>query len=258
MGYTKNVREIVEQIKLANKDELEKLRSEFGSDPRVSVTKAFEVAKRRIEKQEAEIKRVEKMYDLMREAGDDKVVMGIDEVGRGPIAGPLSVAAVVLPNEPIVYGLNDSKQLSPKQREEVAKVIRQRAIAIGIAHIPPQDIDKNGITASLKCAMLMAIDNTGLEPDLVLIDGNPIHVHPREQCIVKGDSKIACIAAASIVAKVTRDHLMIEADSKYPGYYFAQNKGYGSKQHTDAIKEHGLSDFHRRTFCTSFVQETLF
>ncbi len=258
MGYTKNVREIVEQIKLANKEELAQLHDEFGSDPRVSVAKAFESTRRRIEKQEAELQRVKKMYELMREAGDDKIVMGIDEVGRGSIAGPLTVAAVVLPNEPVVCGLNDSKQLSPKQREEVADAIRQRALAIGIAHIPPQDIDKNGIVGSLKRAMLMAIDNTGLDPDLVLIDGNPIHVHPREQCIVKGDSKVACIAAASIVAKVTRDHLMIEADSKYPEYCFAQNKGYGSKQHTDAIKEHGLTDFHRRTFCTAFVQESLF
>ncbi len=258
MGYTKNVREIVEQIKLANKEELAQLHDEFGSDPRVSVAKAFESTRRRIEKQEAELQRVKKMYELMREAGDDKIVMGIDEVGRGSIAGPLTVAAVVLPNEPVVCGLNDSKQLSPKQREEVADAIRQRALAIGIAHIPPQDIDKNGIVGSLKRAMLMAIDNTGLDPDLVLIDGNPIHVHPREQCIVKGDSKVACIAAASIVAKVTRDHLMIDADSKYPEYSFAQNKGYGSKQHTDAIKEHGLTDFHRRTFCTAFVQESLF
>ena len=258
MGNTKNVREIVEQIKLATPDELEVLRAEYESDPRAGVAKALEAAYRKIEKRQAELERVEGMYELMRAAGEGKIVMGIDEVGRGSIAGPLTVAAVVLPGQPVVGGINDSKKLSPKQREDVAKAIRQRALAIGIAHIPPQDIDKNGITSSLKRAMCLAIDDTGLESDLVLIDGNPVHVHPREQCIVKGDSKVACIAAASIIAKVTRDHLMVEADSRYPGYHFAESKGYGSQQHIDAIKAHGLTDFHRRTFCTAFTQESLF
>ncbi len=258
MGYTKNVREIVEQIKMADESQLEELRAEYGSDPRVSVAKAFESADRRIEKRRAELARVEAMYEPMRAAGEGKVVMGIDEVGRGPIAGPLTVAAVVLPNEPVVEGVNDSKKLSAKQREEIADAIRQRALAIGIAHIPPQDIDRDGITASLRRAMLAAIENADIEPDLVLIDGNPIHVHPREQCIVKGDSKVACIAAASIVAKVTRDRIMVEADAQYPGYHFADNKGYGSQQHIDAIKSLGLTSFHRHTFCTSFTQATLF
>ena len=258
MGYTKNVREIVEQIKVADEDQLERLVAEYGSDPRAGVAKALESAEKRMEKRRAERARVEKMYEPMIEAGPDKVVVGVDEVGRGSIAGPLTVAAVVLPDEPIIEGLNDSKQMTPKQRESVAEVIEQRAIAIGMAHIPPADIDRDGMSSSLKRAMSLAIERTGLEADLVLIDGNPVHVHPREKCIPHGDGTVACIAAASIVAKVTRDKMMTEADSRYPGYGFAKNKGYGSQQHIDAIRELGLSDFHRRTFCTSFIQESLF
>ena len=106
--------------------------------------------------------------------------------------------------------------------------------------------------------MALAIDRVGIEPDLVLIDGNPIHAHPRERCIVKGDANVACIAAASIVAKVTRDKIMVDADADYPGYHFAQSKGYGSAQHIAAIKNKGLSDFHRKSFCGGFFQETLF
>ena len=106
--------------------------------------------------------------------------------------------------------------------------------------------------------MAQAIELTGIEPDLVLIDGNPIHAHPKERCIVKGDGRVACIAAASIIAKVTRDRIMVEADADYPGYHFAQSKGYGSPQHCEAIRQKGLTDFHRKSFCGGFLQETLF
>ena len=258
MAYTKNVREITEQLKVADEAEFEQLSREYADDPRTGVTKAIAQARKRLDKQRAEHNRVDAMYKIMRDAGENKVVIGIDEVGRGSIAGPLTVAAVVLPNQPIIGGLNDSKQLSPAQREELAAIIKQRATAIGICHIPPHEIDQNGISASLKKAMLGALNACELEPDLVLIDGNPMHIHPNERCIVKGDAKVACIAAASIVAKVTRDRLMVEADVNYPGYYFAQSKGYGSQQHIDAIKANGLTDFHRHSFCQAFVQETLF
>ncbi len=258
MGYTKNVREIVAEIKLADEERLKEFEREYGNDPRASVQKALATARNHIEKMRAEHARVDEMYELMRRAGDDKVVVGIDEVGRGALAGPLTVAAVVLPNDPIIEGLDDSKKLSPRQREEVCARIEKHARAIGIVHIPPETIDREGMSASLRAAMAGAIEKVKLEPDLVLIDGNPVHVHPAERCIVKGDSKVACIAAASIVAKVCRDKLMEEADERYPGYEFAQSKGYGSPKHIEAIKEHGLTDFHRETFCTAFTQETLF
>ncbi|MGI6216793.1 MAG: ribonuclease HII [Coriobacteriales bacterium] len=258
MAYTKNVKEIVDQLKVADEEQFAKIVEEYGDDPRAGLIKAISTARRRLDKERKEHDRVEAMYEIMRKAGDDKVVVGIDEVGRGSIAGPLTVGAVVLPNEPIIEGLNDSKKLTPKQREQLAEEIRQKAHAVGIAHIPPREIDANGMAASLRTAMLQAIDNLGLDPDFVLIDGNPVHIHPNERCIVKGDAKVACIAAASIVAKVTRDQIMIDADKKYPGYHFADNKGYGSPQHIEAIQELGLCDFHRASFCTSFTQGTLF
>lgn len=258
MGYTKNVREIVEQIKVADADELAYLEREYEGDPRQGLAKAFAAARRRIELAEAERSRVDKMYQPMREAGEGAVVVGVDEVGRGSLAGPLTVAAVVLPMAPLILGLNDSKRLTPSRREEIAADIERHAVAVGIAHIPPKTIDTIGMASSLRQAMAQSIEQTGLDPDLVLIDGNPVHVHPKERCIVKGDAKVACIAAASIIAKVTRDRLMVEADERYSGYGFADSKGYGTADHIAAIKELGLTDFHRKSFCMGYMQETLF
>ncbi len=258
MAYTRNVREIIEQLKLASREQLAEMEREYADDPRVSLAKAFEAARKRLDAHDVEMARVEAMYEIMREAGDDAIVVGVDEVGRGPVAGPLTVAAVVLPNEPVIAGLDDSKKLTPARREELARTIEARSIAVGIHDVPPSEIDSRGISDSLRTAMARAIDNLGMEADLVLIDGNPVHVHPAERCIVKGDSKVACISAASIVAKVHRDALMVKADSEYPGYGFSENKGYGSKGHIEAIRRLGLSDFHRKTFCTGFMQESLF
>jgi ribonuclease HII len=188
------------------------------------------------------------------------IVIGIDEVGRGAVAGPLTVAAVCLPAEPKILYLNDSKKLSASKRELLCEEISKTAVAIGIAHISPIDIDTMGMARALRRAMLSALSATGLEPDLVLIDGNPMHIHERERCIVKGDSKVACIAAASIVAKVTRDALMTDAGKKqsYAVYGFSANKGYASSEHIASIRKHGLSDMHRVSFCGNFLQESLF
>jgi ribonuclease HII len=131
-------------------------------------------------------------------------------------------------------------------------------VAVGIAHIEADVIDDIGMAASLRVAMTQAIEACKLEPDLVLIDGNPMRVHRKESCVVKGDSTIACIAAASIVAKVCRDALMVEADASYPGYGFASNKGYASAKHIQAIQEQGLTTLHRATFCHGFFQQQLF
>ena len=182
-------------------------------------------------------------------------------MGRGPVAGPLTVAAVVLPLEPMIEGLNDSKKLSAAKREVVAARIREYALAIGMSHIRPETIDTIGMAAALRTAMLEAIatcENLLGEADLVLIDGNPMRLHKNEQNVIKGDGKVACIAAASIVAKVTRDALMDEADKLYPAYGFASNKGYASAVHIAAIKEQGLSPLHRKSFCGNFLQRSLF
>ncbi|MDR2714322.1 MAG: ribonuclease HII [Coriobacteriales bacterium] len=198
------------------------------------------------------------LYSLQREAYANAVVVGIDEVGRGAVAGPLTVAAVALPLAPLIVGLDDSKKLSAKKREKLHAEIFEQAVAIGIGHVAPRRIDSLGMARALRIAMLEALAKTGLEPDAVLIDGNPVNIHPNERCIIKGDSSVACIAAASIVAKVTRDALMGKFDVLHPQYGLAQNKGYASAKHIEAIKEHGISKIHRKTFCTNFMQESLF
>jgi ribonuclease HII len=213
-------------------------------------------AKRR--SSEDEEQRVYALYERQRQAGAAACVIGVDEVGRGSVAGPLTVAAVVLPLEPCLPGLDDSKKLTSSRRQTLACQIEEVARAIGIAHIPPETIDKTGMAASLRAAMIQAIDSCQLDPDLVLIDGRPMRVHERECCIVKGDSTVACIAAASIVAKVCRDALMVAADAEFPGYHLASNKGYASAEHIKAIQENGLSAFHRKSFCQNFFQQQLF
>ena len=193
----------------------------------------------------------------MREVGGPGIVVGIDEVGRGALAGPLTVAAVALPDEPQGVGIDDSKKLSPKRREAMAAQIREVALGVGICHIPPDEIDACGMAASLRvcmgralaaCERDIAARGNGSGADAVLVDGNPIHLHANEKTIVKGDGKAACIAAASIVAKVTRDALMVEYAQSYPAYHFDSNKGYGSAAHIEALHELGPCELHRRSF----------
>ena len=238
----------------ASFDEIPSLIERYGSDPRLQVQKACQRANKRYEHEQTERGRVGSMYALMRELGGDGVIVGVDEVGRGPVAGPLTVCAVCLPDEPRIWGINDSKQLSPSRRELLSEEIADTARAIGICHISPQEIDEIGMARALRKAVAGAVADTGLEPDCVLMDGNPLGAVPNERDVVKGDAKIACIAAASIVAKVTRDEMMVELDAEYPAYHFAENKGYASAAHVAAIKEYGLSPQHRVSFCGNFLE----
>lgn len=259
MERAATAREVAALITSAPEGEVQALLERYAEDPRKQVRSAVESTRRRIARQQAEQERLGSLYDRMRELGGQGVVLGIDEVGRGPLAGPLTVCAVALPDEPRIEGLNDSKKLSASRREAIAARVAEVAIAIGVAHVAPESIDALGMGVSLRQAMRMAIEDAGVEPDAVLIDGNPVYVHPRETCVVKGDATIACIAAASIVAKVTRDAIMVALDAEYPAYHFAENKGYGSAEHIQAIREHGLSPVHRASFCHSFLPEpTLF
>ena len=250
-------REACQMLAAAPFDELKCLIDAYSDDTRKQVSTAVTRAKRRYEKLAAERARVEGMYAYQRELGGDGIVLGLDEVGRGSVAGPLTVCAVALPYDPIIYGLNDSKQLTPERREEVAALVAENALAIGIAHIEPASIDAVGMATALRVAMSRAIVDSGVEPDAVLIDGNPLHVHPKERNVVKGDARVACIAAASIVAKVTRDALMVSLDEEYPGYHLAQSKGYASPEHIAAIREKGLTEIHRASFCGNFVETQL-
>ena len=250
---SENVRDISTRLRACPLDELPELIERYRHDPRSGVSKAVAYAQHRLEEQAALLAHTQELYDQQREVAGDCLAIGIDEVGRGAVAGPLTVAAVALPDRPIVVGIDDSKKLSPRLREGLASEIRRHALAIGIAHVPPADIDRDGMALSLRRAMTEALANAGVESDVVLVDGNPMHLCPQEVAVVHGDARIACVAAASIIAKVARDACMVAADERYPGYGFALSKGYGTADHIAAIRRLGLSEFHRSTFCQGFL-----
>ncbi|WP_251158024.1 ribonuclease HII [Caniella muris] len=232
---------------------LEALIEACSDDPRATVASAVARARRRLERERADRERVAGLYRTMDGLAGGGLAVGVDEVGRGPLAGPLVVGAVVLPPEPMVWGIDDSKRLSPAARERLDARIREVATAVSLVWVPPSDIDAHGMSACLRRAMGEAVSACGVEPDAVLIDGNPVHAHPRERCLVGGDGRVASIACASIVAKVARDRRMVELDAVYPGYGFASNKGYGSASHIAAIRSLGLTPEHRASFCGRFV-----
>ena len=257
------VPEIRKKLRTADEKELAALERSLAADTRKGVIAALQVARRRVEAEKAERERLASLYAYERGllGEGQSVIVGLDEVGRGPLAGPLAVGAVVLPDEPVIKGLNDSKQLTPEQRESISEEIKRVALAWAVEYVEPAYIDANGMTAALMSGFsgaLGQIESAGLNADIVLIDGNPLHMDPRERNIVKGDAKCASIAAASIVAKVARDELMRAMALEYPGYGLEENKGYGSPQHIEAIKKLGISPVHRRSFCRSFMQESLF
>ncbi len=266
MDTQPTIASIAAELRHAHGTELEALVTAHAADPRERVQELLGGAIRRLERERAEEARVRSMYELAEELGGSGLILGVDEVGRGAVAGPLTVAAVALPMEPPIIGLNDSKKLSAARRELLSEKIHEVARAIGIYHVPPTRIDAIGMARAIREAMAGAVRQAtkaaGAEPDAVLIDGNPVHVHPREICVVRGDAMIAPIAGASIVAKVCRDAIMVEAEKTWPGYGFASCKGYAAASHIAAIREHGLTPYHRATFCTRFAgeqaQQTLF
>lgn len=206
------------------------------------------------EKLEKEIARIKQMSVYEEEYSMCQYICGIDEVGRGPLAGPVVAGAVILPkDEPILY-LNDSKKLSEKKREALYDEIMEKALATGIGIVSPARIDDINILQATYEAMRQAIANLKVRPDLLLNDAVTIpEVDIPQVPIIKGDAKSVSIAAASIIAKVTRDRLMVEYDEVLPGYDFASNKGYGTKAHIAGLKELGPSPIHRATFIKNFV-----
>ncbi len=206
------------------------------------------------ERLEAEIKRTELMKEFDREYKIYGTVCGIDEAGRGPLCGPVVAAAVILPDEYNILYINDSKKLSETKREEVYKEIDKYAIAYGVGIVSPERIDEINILQATYEAMRTAIHKLSVKPDILLNDAVTIPMVDIKQVpIIKGDAKSQSIAAASIVAKVTRDHLMEEYDKLYPEYGFAKHKGYGTAAHIKAIKEYGPCPIHRRTFIKNFI-----
>lgn len=177
------------------------------------------------------------------------LLCGVDEAGRGPLAGPVCAAAVILPRDIDIPGLNDSKKLSEKQRESLYDVIIRESLSYGIAFSTVEEIEQLNILQATFLAMNRAISQLSLKPELALIDGNRnTDIDMPSQCVVKGDSKCADIAAASILAKVTRDRYMYELAREYPQYHFEKHKGYGTKLHYEAIREYGPSPVHRMSF----------
>ncbi len=218
------------------------------------MTKKEEREAKRLEKLRIEKERMYHMFAYEREYGQYAHICGVDEVGRGPFAGPVVAAAVILPKDCDILYLNDSKKLSEKKRESLYEEIYEKAEAIGIGMASEKVIDEINILQATYQAMRAAIDQLAVRPDLLLNDAVEIpDVSIPQVPIIKGDAKSATIAAASIVAKVTRDRMMKEYDTIYPGYQFAKNKGYGTKAHIEAIKEQGICDIHRRTFVKKYI-----
>ena len=192
----------------------------------------------------------------LRAQRGDIIICGVDEAGRGPLAGPVCAAAVILPEGYEIPGLNDSKQLTDKKRRELFPVIKEQAIAYGIAMVDEKTIDEVNILNATFMAMKDAISQLSVKPELALIDGNRITDFGVEAIpVVRGDAQDASIAAASILAKVTRDSYMEQQDLQYPQYGFAVHKGYGTRRHYDAIREYGMCPIHRRTFLKKFYGE---
>ena len=240
---------------LESEQELNVFLNEFSSDARAGVGKLLDKARKKITDIDKEKERTHNMYHFERENILLSPLCGIDEVGRGPLAGPVYAAAVILPQDNELLYLNDSKQLSEKRREELYDVIMEKAVAVGIGHVSSQRIDEINILQATYEAMTMAVRSLLVVPKGLLIDA--VHIpqleHIKQISIVKGDTKSASIAAASIIAKVTRDRVMKELSDKYPQYNFASNKGYGSREHIEAIKKYGLCEIHRRSFTGNFV-----
>ena len=194
------------------------------------------------------------MSTFEEEYKDYPYICGIDEVGRGPLAGPVVAGAVILPKDDMILYLNDSKKLSEKKREMLYDEIMNRAVATGIGMASPARIDEINILQATYEAMRMAIDNLKVRPDILLNDAVTIpQIDILQVPIIKGDAKSISIAAASIIAKVTRDRLMVEYDKVLPGYDFASNKGYGTKAHIAGLKELGPTPIHRRSFIHNYV-----
>lgn len=244
-----SIREI-EEILLAKNEIDNSLIELLANDERKGVQQLLKKWHRRKEEE----KKVHEKYVQMtmyeqkyRNLGYQHIA-GIDEVGRGPLAGPVVTAAVILPSDFYLPGLNDSKKLSEQKREEYFEIIQSQATAIGVGMIHVDEIDRINIYEATKKAMIAAIVHLNVQPDFLLIDAVRLDTPYPIEAIIKGDGKSISIAAASIIAKVTRDRLMSDIGKKYPEYGFAKNMGYGTKEHLAAIQKFGITPYHRKSF----------
>ncbi|MGN0202933.1 MAG: ribonuclease HII [Coprococcus sp.] len=245
---------IKNRFQTAPMEELPSLIELYRNDGRAGVVHLIESASKKIAAYEKEVERVQAMLRFEREYASCGVICGIDEAGRGPLAGPVVAAAVILDmNCPILY-VNDSKQLSEKKREALYDEIMEKAVSVGVGIASPETIDDINILQADYVAMREAVGKLTPQPEVLLNDAVTIPgLTARQVPIIKGDAKSLSIAAASIIAKVTRDRMMREYDVLFPEYGFAKNKGYGTAEHIAAIREYGPSPIHRRSFISNFV-----
>ena len=250
----RKIGEIKEIFKNAKTEELPSLIDEFSADEREGVKSIINSAEKKLEALKKEIERTESLKVYEKKYEDLGYVCGIDEVGRGPLAGPVVAGAVILPKDSKILYLNDSKQLTAKKREELYDVIMSEAVSVGLGFNSPERIDEINILQATYEAMREAVSKLSVVPDVLLNDAVTIPGLPMKQVpIIKGDAKSVSIAAASIVAKVTRDRLMVEYSKEYPEYNFASNKGYGSEEHIAALKKYGKTPIHRNSFIGNFI-----
>ena len=205
-----------------------------------------------------ELQRLKNMLEIENDLYNQgyKYICGVDEAGRGPLCGPVVAAAVILPKDICIEGVNDSKKLSEKKREKLYDDIMTRALAVGVGISDVDVIEKVNILNATKLAMIQAINDLQITPNYVIVDGNQkIDITIPLDTVIKGDSKSESIACASIIAKVTRDRMLLKYDKEYPEYGFSKHKGYGTKLHIEAIKEYGITPIHRPSFCQKFINK---
>ena len=249
----KTIGEIKAELKAAEESMLPVFIENYKEDTRSGVQAAVAQAKKRIEKLEAERVRIEVLKKYEYEYAEYTYICGIDEAGRGPLAGPVAAGAVILPKDCDILYINDSKKLSAAKREALYDEIMEKAVAVGVGLVGPQRIDEINILQATYEAMREAVGKLDPAPDLLLNDAVTIPgVEIRQVPIIKGDAKSISIGAASIVAKVTRDRLMEQYADVFPEYDFASNKGYGSAAHIAALKEYGPTPIHRHSFIKNF------
>ncbi len=252
----KKIADIKYEFEHAEMKDWNSLFDQYREDGRSGVVKLILTYQKRQKAYEDECRRLEVMQEFERKYGNDfTCICGIDEAGRGPLAGPVVAGAVVLPKDCKILYLNDSKKLSAKRREELFDEIKEKAVSYGIGMSSPERIDQINILQATYEAMTHAVQDLQVVPDLLLNDAVTIPQLPIKQLgIIKGDGKSVSIAAASIMAKVTRDRLMIEFAEMYPEYGFEGHKGYGSSAHIEALKKYGPCPIHRRTFIKNFMR----
>ena len=250
----KTTNEVKNEFQAADASMLPELIHTYEKDGRQGVQRLVMQSRRRLEKLEAEKRRIYELRAFERKYKDAAYICGIDEAGRGPLAGPVVAGAVVLPKDCEILYINDSKKLTEKKREELYEVIMEQALAVGVGMASAQRIDEINILQATYEAMREAVHNLGITPDILLNDAVTIpQLDIPQEPIVKGDARSISIGAASIIAKVTRDRLMVQFDQAYPGYGFAAHKGYGTKAHIAALRRLGPCEIHRKTFITKYV-----